>query len=177
MKDFYRYGYKTNEEIYNALEKIKNIEEYDKKIEIICTLIEKYPNNPECYLARGREYESLREYNNTISDITHAIQLYNKTAVSYEIRGEVYMSSCLFYDAIDDFTTVIERKELEHRDYFLTFCYAHRVMCYCALGNWKEAKKDIGFVKDDFIIYTDPFKGRITKERLIDCIEKQIILK
>lgn len=176
MQEYYTYGYITNQEIYDITRKARNLKN-QMSITLLDELIKKYPNNPECYLNRAGMLSILREYDKAIKDYTHAIELHNAVAVSYEARGQAFMSSCLFYDAIDDFTTVIERKELEHRDYFLTFCYAHRVMCYCALGNWKEAKKDIGFVKDDFIIYTDPFKGRITKERLIDCIEKQIILK
>ena len=169
------YGTVTNDEIYTQSNFILE-ENFDDALEAVNELIIKYSTHEECYFLRGDLFSFNHKYIEAIYDYDRGIEINNSNAIYFHTRGSTLINNSEFLEAIDDFQTIIDNKDLIHRDYVLSSAYAFRAISYCCIGEWEKCHKDIAYVKEDFITYHFPIKNKINKKRLEECVSRRILL-
>lgn len=112
--------------------------DYDEMIEILNTMLEKYPKTePEItYFNRGNAYRNLKKHKKAIQDFTKAIEIKPDYEVAFNNRGLSYFDLDEFNNAVSDFTVVIKLKP----DF--AFGYFNRGNAYSGLYKYDSAVAD-----------------------------------
>jgi tetratricopeptide (TPR) repeat protein len=144
--------------------------DYARAIEIQSGWVDRYPANPNTWLARARIYAEWGKYDSAISDLTHAIDL-EPQAAGYRLwRATVYVMAGDLPKALDDCNDVVQMQpgnglvwsergwtyaimgenhkaiaDLNHAiklDPHDALAFARRGFAYGALGNYAQARAD-----------------------------------
>lgn len=161
----------TPSQIYAFYQREKSVKDYALLLQEIDEIIKNYPNRAEVYALKGDILKKLDNYEEALENYTIAINKNPSNAAYYFIRAHEYLMFRKFYDAIDDFTYLLNHKELKNHSYYAPRNGGLRLIAACCAGDWEIAKEDIEYIDDDYVTYTQPVIGRITKERLQKCID------
>ncbi len=170
MEDFYK-----KQEIISRYQ--FDIKDYKEALRLAYELLEEYPNLPQAYAEIASVYGSMGNYDKSIEYKTKAIELKpEKISLYYFSRARIYFYKGDFYNAIDDSLHVIDNEHLDFRGKCLSAIYLHVLILACLCTNQFDLAKEVfdKHMEDDYVYYTKPIKGRITKQRIYNCIEKKI---
>jgi tetratricopeptide (TPR) repeat protein len=100
----------TFNELETKYKKAQKDKDYDEVIEILTTMLKKYPDNqPEIsYFNRGNAYRYIREYKKAVADYTKTIKIKPGYTDAYYNRGVCFFRLEEFEKAVSDFTEVIK---------------------------------------------------------------------
>lgn len=162
--------------VYLFSQKMKNIENISVFLKEIEELITEYPNRAECYVLSGDIYKKLSDIEEAFYNYELALKCNPNNAAYYAILGRYYQRESRFCESIDIFTNLIENKNLKNYSYYASRQGGLRLISACCIGDWRIASKDIEYINEDFVYYAKPVEGKITKERLENCIKHKIRL-
>ena len=165
----------TPDEIYSFSQKMMGIKEYDMLLDNINILCKKY-NRAECYVLKAKLYGKLSNFEKAYLNYNKAISCNQNNAAYFSILGREYLVGCRFYEAIDVLSKMIENTKLKNYEYYVSY-REHRLIAACCIGDWKIANEDINYLPNDFVLYTQPVVGVITKDSLSHSIENKKTLK
>ena len=165
----------TPVEIYNFYKRLKVAKEYSILLDEINELCCKY-NRAECYALKGSLFKKMNQIEEACFNYNKAISCNPHNAAYYAILGHAYLYGGRFEEAIEVLTYLIEHKNLQNYTYYVSY-REHRLIVACCIGQWYIAKEDISYLPEDFVLYTKPVKGIITKETLLKSIENEKILE
>jgi len=171
----------TPYEIYLLYQKYKQERDidsgdYTRLLNEIEALESQYNHRPEYYILKGDIYRQLGYMDLALENYEKAIEKNPNNAAYYSILGRKYLQTRLFDKTIDVLTTLLENKNLKNYTYYASD-RSIRLIAACCVGRWDIAQEDITYISDDYVFYTKPVKGRITKKRLLDVIENKKILE
>ncbi len=170
MEDFYK-----KQEIISRYQ--FDTKDYEKALSLAYELLEEYPNLPQAYAKVASVYDSMKEHDKAIEYETKAIKLKpKKISLYYFSRARIYFYKGDFYNAIDDSLHVTDNEHLDFREECLSAIYLHvLILAYLCTNQFDLAKEIFDkHMEDDYVYYTKPIKGRITKQRIYNCIKKKI---
>jgi tetratricopeptide (TPR) repeat protein len=159
-------------EIYNWYKKMDTSNDYDKLLDEIEDLCNKY-DRAECYALKGDLYKRMLKIEYAFENYKKAIDKNPNNAAYYFILGQEYLWEGMFYDALDTLSFLIEHKNLLNYTYFYVSSRAFRLIAACCIGDWDIAQEDIEHLPDDYVVYIRPVEGRITTKRLLEAIENK----
>ena len=165
----------TPDEIYSFHKRLKVTKEYSALLDEINELCSKY-NRAECYALKGTLCKKMSQAEDAYLNYNKAIFCNSDNAAYYSILGREYFRGGKFYESIEILSYLIEHKNLRNYEYYVSY-REFRLIAACCVGNWEIAKGDIQYLPTDFVIYTKPINGIITKEILLEAIEDKNILE
>jgi len=161
----------TPNEIYTFYKRFGNTKKYSLMVDELELLCNKY-DRAECYILKGDLCKKMKRTDQTLVNYRKAIEKNTNNAAYYMILGREYVRESLFYEAIDVLTFLIENQNLMNYAYYVSY-REFRLIAACSVGEWDIAEKDIDYLPDDFMIYTKPIEGSITKEILSNSIKNR----
>lgn len=165
----------TPVEIYNFHKRFNVAKEFSVLLDEINELCCKY-NRAECYALKGDLYKKMSQTEDAYLNYSKAISCNPNNAAYYSILGREYLRGGKFYESIEILSYLIEHKSLRNYEYYVSY-REFRLIAACCVGNWKIAKEDIHYLPTDFVIYTKPINGIITKEILLGSIKNKKTLE
>jgi tetratricopeptide (TPR) repeat protein len=138
-----------------------------KKMESLKSTYAKYP---EYHALKSLLCEYAGDEIEAIASITESIALNPRNAAYYHRRASIHFQQEAFWEARDDYETIIEKKELLHRDYFLSEVQQMMLLLCCSIGDWEMAEELLETNEDDYEYYAKPVNGMITRERIAQAI-------
>ncbi len=153
-----------------------NNPDYDKALTLAFQLLEEYPDVAQAYSELASVYHMMKDYDKAIEYETKAIELEPNNASFYHSRADSYFRNEDFYNAIDNSLHVIYNEDLKFRTECLSWAYSYNLILAYLCTNQFDLAKEIfdEHIDDDYVYYTKPIKGRITKQRLKNCIDNRI---
>jgi len=128
-------------------------------------LAERYPESVKawCLLAYAHARQGNTE--DAILDITRAIRLSPREPALLFDRGRYKLKTAQYRQAVDDFGEALALCDLHKDDYYRESLHFLRADALLKLGLKAEAQADLGYVRDDFALWTTELR---TKKALSD---------
>lgn len=131
------------------------VQNHEKQIEDLSSLIKLRPNNADFHNRRGYNYILLKNYESAIKDFDKAIEIDNKFAFAYNNRGWANAQLGNYDKAFSDYQ--ISSKLLPSNEYIFVF----RGLTYFKKGSYKEALRDLNKVQPKHKEYKEEIKNAI----------------
>lgn len=137
----------------------------DIALEKINDLIEKQPDEYWTWSLRSYVYCTRCDFENAMSDIDRAIEIKFYEPSNHQEKAMIFLEQGNFYSTIRSLSNAIEIGEKLGESYYDSYCRFIRAFCYCRIGNFFAAERDLLMVDDDDAAWIDRLR---TKAELLE---------
>lgn len=123
-------------------------------------LLTEFPNEVWTWSLRSDVYHTSGDLENAISDIDQAIRIRFDEPSTHSTKARYCIQTSDFEGAILSLSNAIEIGEKLRFFYFDSWCRFNRAFCYCKVGDFGAAEKDLRAVDDDMQTWIDRLRSK-----------------